>query len=79
MNLTDIKPSRLGLTTTYLTKFINIFFENNPLSLISLASAEEDICKQQVYFSSIQKTEFWIINFQFDDCTLVEFDPLKNY
>lgn len=45
MNLTDVKPSRLGLTITYLTKFINLFFENNPLSQISLATAEEDICK----------------------------------
>ena len=62
MNLTDIKPSRLGLTTTYLTKFINLFFENNPLSLISLASAEEDICKQQVDFSSSQKTLIKTLN-----------------
>jgi transcription initiation factor TFIIH subunit 2 len=41
MKNTDMKPTRLAVTKVHLKKFIEDFFDQNPLSLISLQSTSD--------------------------------------
>jgi len=46
MKNTDMKPTRLAVTKVHLKKFIEDFFDQNPLSLISLQSTND--CKSMM-------------------------------
>lgn len=46
MKTVDLNPSRIGQTIQNLSKFVDVFFDKNPLSLLGIATVSNQICVQ---------------------------------